>query len=85
MELGGKNLEIWKKSEILEENLEIWEKFGNRIILEMRGIFGKHLGINWKSVKQFGTWKNIGNLKKKLEIWKKIGICKIRNWKLIIG
>ena len=37
----------------------------------MRGKIGKHLGINWKFVKQFGTPKNIGNLKKKLKILKK--------------
>ena len=41
-------------------------KFGE--IWEMRGKIGKHLGINWKFVKQFGTRKNIGNFKKKLEI-----------------
>ena len=60
-----------KKSETLEENVEVWEKFGNRInfgklgeSLEMRG----KIGINQKFVKQFETRKNIGNLKKKLEI-----------------
>ena len=74
-EFGGENLEIWEKSETLKENLEIWEEFGDRNFfwkfgesLEMRGKIGKHLGINWKFLKQFGTRKNIGNLKKKLEI-----------------
>ena len=37
----------------------------------MREKIGKHLGINWKFVKQFETQKNIGNLKKKFEILKR--------------
>ena len=82
-EFVGKNLEIWNKSEILEENFEIWGKFGNRKSfwkfgesLEMRGKIGKHF---WKFVKQFETRKNFRNLKKKLkfekhlEVWEKFG------------
>ena len=68
-------MEIGEKSETLEENLEIWGKFGDRKFfwkfgesLEMRGKIGKHLGINWKFVKQFETRKNIGTLKKNLEM-----------------
>ena len=29
-EFGGENWKFGEKSEILEGNLEIWEKFGNR-------------------------------------------------------
>ena len=60
-----------KKSETLEENVEVWENFRSRKkfgklgeSLKMRG----KIGINQKFVKQFETRKNIGNLKKKLEI-----------------
>ena len=69
-----------KKSEILEENLEVWEKFGSRDFfgkfgesLEMRGKIGKHF---WKFVKQFETQKNIRNLKKKWKFEKHLEFVK---------
>ena len=40
----------------------------------MREKIGKHLGINWKFVKQFETRKNIGNLKKNWKFKKKLNL-----------
>ena len=73
-EIWKKKSEVFKKIWKFRKNLEkekIW-KFGER--LDMRKQIGKHLGINWKIVKQFETRKTFCDLSKSRKLFK---LCQV--------